>query len=162
MARAYVGLGANLANPPLQLRQAIARLRQRPGIRQVKESSFYRSAPLGPQPQDDYCNAVCEIETTLDPRDLLAALKQIEDGMGRQRPAVRWAPRLIDLDLLHYEGIAASEPELTLPHPEIGHRNFVLVPLAEIAPALHIPGLGLASRLAVDTGSDGLSLWSPA
>lgn len=162
MARAYVGLGANLANPPMQLRQAIALMRQHLGIRQVTESSFYRSAPLGPGAQDDYCNAVCEIETTLEPAELLAALKQIETDMGRERPSVRWAPRLIDLDLLHYEGTSASDGDLTLPHPEIANRNFVLVPLAEIAPSLHIPGLGLAGELAATADSDGLALWSPA
>jgi 2-amino-4-hydroxy-6-hydroxymethyldihydropteridine diphosphokinase len=159
MRRAYVGLGANLEDPPVQLRRALAALAAEPAVRIAAQSSFYRSAPLGPGAQPDYCNAVCAVDTSLDPDALLTRLHAIERAMGRVRPPVRWAPRLIDLDLLHYDGVQCATPRITLPHPELHRRNFVLAPLAEIAPGLELPGLGIAANLAAALGREGLSAW---
>ena len=159
MRRAYIGLGANLQDPPAQLRRALAALAAGPDVRLVAQSSFYRSAPLGPGEQPDYCNAVCAVETALSADALLTRLHAIERDMGRERPPVRWAPRLIDLDLLHYEGARLATPRITLPHPELRHRNFVAVPLAEIAPDLELPGIGLVADLARALGHAGLSSW---
>jgi 2-amino-4-hydroxy-6-hydroxymethyldihydropteridine diphosphokinase len=159
MRRAYIGLGANLEDPPAQLRRALAAIAAEPGARLVAQSAFYRSAPLGPGAQPDYCNAVCAVDTSLDPDALLTRLHAIERAMGRARPPVRWAPRLIDLDLLHYDGAQCATPRITLPHPELHRRNFVLVPLAEIAPDLELPGLGIAANLAAALGREGLSAW---
>jgi len=158
--RTYIGLGANLGYPPGQLHAALTHIAARPRVRLVTQSSFYRSAPLGPAGQPDYCNAVCSVDTDLTPDDLLTALHAIERDMGRQRPPVRWAPRLIDLDLLHVEGVSIRTERLMLPHPELSRRNFVLVPLAEIAPALVLPGLGRVQDLARDIGNAGLQRWT--
>ena len=158
--RAYIGLGANLIDPPAQLHDALVRIAAYPGIHLHARSSLYRSAPVGPGPQPDYCNAVCAVDTTLSPDELLTVLHDIERSMGRARPPVRWAPRLIDLDLLHCAGVQLSSRRLTLPHPEIARRNFVLVPLAEIEPDLEVPGLGRVSELARRAGREGLTLWS--
>jgi 2-amino-4-hydroxy-6-hydroxymethyldihydropteridine diphosphokinase len=157
--RAHVGLGANLGDPPAQLREALRLIGARPGIRVVAASRFYRSAPLGPAGQPDYCNAACALDTDLGPDRLLTHLHDVERQMGRERPPERWAPRLIDLDLLHYERVTMKTSRITLPHPEVHKRNFVLVPLADIAPGLELPGLGIVSELARMLGSDGLSLW---
>ena len=159
MTSAYVGLGANLGEPAAQLRTALEAIRQLPETRVVAVSRFYRSAPMGPPEQPDYCNAVCEVDSTLAPRALLEALIAIERAVGRIRGAERWGPRRLDLDLLHVEGVVMDEPGLHLPHPGIGQRNFVLVPLAELAPTLEIPGLGRVADRARDSGTDGLSLW---
>jgi len=158
--RAYVGLGANLQDPPAQLRRALAAIAAEPGVRLVAQSSFYRSAPLGPPGQPDYCNAVCAVDTSLGPDALLTRLHAIERSMGRQRPPVRWAPRLIDLDLLHYDGVRLATPRITLPHAELPRRNFVVVPLAEIAPDLELPGIGVVADLAAALGREGLAIWA--
>jgi 2-amino-4-hydroxy-6-hydroxymethyldihydropteridine diphosphokinase len=160
MRRAYIGLGANLQDPPAQLREALRLIGARPGIRVVATSRFYRSAPLGPAGQPDYCNAVCAVETDLNPDRLLTHLHAVERQMGRERPPERWAPRLIDLDLLHYERVRMKTSRITLPHPELHRRNFVLVPLLEVAPALELPGLGTVSEMARIAGHDGLAEWS--
>jgi 2-amino-4-hydroxy-6-hydroxymethyldihydropteridine diphosphokinase len=162
MARAYIGIGANLKDPAAQVRDAIARIAARPQVKLVAESPLYRSAPLGPGKQADYCNAVCAVETALTPDELLTSLHDVERSMGRERPPLRWAPRLIDLDLLHYDGIALKTARLTLPHPEMHKRNFVLAPLAQIAPELELPGLGRTGELAKKLGTEGLRLWSAA
>ena len=161
MRRAYIGLGANLKDPPAQVREALQLIGARPGIRVVAASQLYRSAPLpagGEQP--DYCNAVCAVDTDLNPDRLLAHLHEVERRMGRERPPQRWAPRLIDLDLLHYERVRMKTSRITLPHPELQRRNFVLVPLAEIAPDLELPGLGNVAELARIAGRDGLAKWN--
>jgi len=157
--RAYIGLGANLQDPPAQLRQALALIAQEAGVQLVAQSSFYRSAPLGPGAQPDYCNAACVVDTTLDPEALLTRLHAIERALGRERPPVRWAPRRIDLDLLHYDGVQCATPRLTLPHPELHRRNFVVVPLAELAPDLALPGAGIVANLATALGREGLEVW---
>lgn len=157
--RAYIGLGANLADPAAQVREALARIGAHPRLRLLAQSSLYRSAPLGPPGQPDYCNAVCLVETGLAPDALLTELHAIERQMGRQRPPQRWAPRLIDLDLLHCEGQVMATGRLTLPHPELARRNFVVAPLAEIAADLEVPGAGNVTNLAAILGRDGLELW---
>jgi 2-amino-4-hydroxy-6-hydroxymethyldihydropteridine diphosphokinase len=136
--RAYVGLGANLGDARAALQAALAALDGLPQTRLVSCSSFYRSAPVdssGP----DYLNAVAEISTRLAPHDVLVYLQAIELQHGRERP-YRNAPRTLDLDLLLYGDATLDTPTLTLPHPRLHERAFVLVPLAEIAPDAHIPG----------------------
>ncbi len=159
MRRAYIGLGANLKDPPAQVREALQLIGARPGIRVVATSQLYRSAPLpGTGEQPDYCNAVCAVETDLNPDRLLAHLHEVERRMGRERPPQRWAPRLIDLDLLHYERVRMKTSRITLPHPELQRRNFVVAPLAEIAPELAFDGVPV-TELAQRLGRDGLKLW---
>ena len=129
---AFVALGANLGDPAQALREALQRLSETPGVRLVRASSLYRTTPIdssGP----DYLNAVAEIATTLTAPGLLTALQAIEQGAGRERP-YRNAPRTLDLDLLLYGSARIHSPTLTVPHPRMGERAFVLVPLHEIAP----------------------------
>lgn len=159
MVRAYVGLGANLGDPPAQLRAALEWMARDPAIGLVARSSFYRSAPLGPAGQSDYCNAVCAVDTELAPETLLDRLHAIESGLGRDRSGPRWGPRALDLDLLLYGDCRIDTPRLHLPHPEMARRNFVLAPLAEIAPDVEVPGHGRAAELARRIGREGLALW---
>lgn len=129
---AFVALGANLGDAAHTVRAALVALSQVPGVQRVRSSSLYRTAPVdstGP----DYINAVAEVVTTLGAPSLLAALQAIENGAGRERP-YRNAPRTLDLDLLLYGSARIDSFALTLPHPRMGSRAFVLVPLAEIAP----------------------------
>ncbi|MFN3884117.1 MAG: 2-amino-4-hydroxy-6-hydroxymethyldihydropteridine diphosphokinase [Rhodocyclaceae bacterium] len=143
---AYVALGANLGNPIATVRAAIGALQELPQSRLVASSSLYRTAPVGLKHQPDFINAVAMIETTLPAYGLLAQLFAIEARFGRVR-SVRNAPRTLDLDLLLCGDQVIESPELTLPHPRMAERAFVLVPLAEIAPGLTIPGLGPLSAL---------------
>lgn len=131
---AYVALGANLGQPEQALDNAMNALHGAPGVRLAKASSLYRTAPVdstGP----DYLNAVVEIRTSLSAPGLLDLLQAIEQGAGRERP-YRNAPRTLDLDLLLYGTGRIDSPRLSVPHPRMRERAFVLVPLAEIAPAL--------------------------
>jgi len=145
---AYVGLGSNLDDPPDQLRRALAELGRLPHTRLVAHSGFFRNPPLGPVPQPPFVNAAAALVTQLTARALLAALKGIEDAHGRVRDAnTRWGPRALDLDLLMFGQSRCAEDGLTLPHPGIAERNFVLFPLQEIAPALTIPGHGRIGEL---------------
>jgi 2-amino-4-hydroxy-6-hydroxymethyldihydropteridine diphosphokinase len=144
-APAYVGLGANLGDPGETLREALAALAALPDSSVQACSSFYRTAPVdatGP----DFLNAVVRLETRLAPQALLAALQRIEQAHGRQRP-YRNAPRTLDLDLLLYGDACIATPTLTVPHPRLHERAFVLRPLAEIAPALNVPGHGSVAEL---------------
>lgn len=130
---AYVGLGANLGDPQATLRWALDALAHTPGVRLVQASSLYRSAPVdasGP----DFVNAVAKIATTLNAMALLHALQRIEDAAGRERP-YRNAPRTLDLDLLLYGDGRIDSPTLTVPHPRMQERAFVLLPMQEVAPA---------------------------
>jgi len=131
---AYVGLGANLGDPVAALRDALQALGRLPSTTLLRQSSFYRSAPIGAG-GPDFVNAVAEIATGLDPQALLAELQALEQGAGRERP-YRNAPRTLDLDLLLYGSASIESPTLTVPHPRMRERAFVLRPLAEIAPAL--------------------------
>jgi 2-amino-4-hydroxy-6-hydroxymethyldihydropteridine diphosphokinase len=158
LGKAYVALGANLGDPEAQLRAALRALAQTPGVCGLVVSSFYRSAPLGP-PQPDYCNAVCAFDTELAPEALLERLQAIEAAAGRTR-GVRWGPRTLDLDLLFVEGETRNTADLQLPHPRLHERAFVLVPLAELAPDLEIPGHGRVSDLAATSDRSTVRPWS--
>jgi 2-amino-4-hydroxy-6-hydroxymethyldihydropteridine diphosphokinase len=144
MARAFIGLGANLGDTQAQLHGAIQALGGFPQTRLVNASSLYRSAPVGYAQQPDFINAVAEVETALSPRDLLDALLQLEAESGRTRSFPN-APRTLDLDLLLYGSEVIVEERLSVPHPRMHERAFVLMPLVEIAPDVDIPGRGAAS-----------------
>jgi 2-amino-4-hydroxy-6-hydroxymethyldihydropteridine diphosphokinase len=139
---AYLGLGANLDDPIRHIRNARTELQRHPNLREVAFSSLYRSVPMGPSDQPDYINAVMAVETALTPLSLLRLLQAIESGHGRLRSDERWGPRTLDLDLLLYGTERLSSPELMVPHPGVPEREFVLIPLFEIAPDLVIPGQG--------------------
>ena len=158
---AYVGLGSNLDDPCGQIRWAIAKLKQRPDIRSLSCSAIYLSAPMGPQDQPDYLNAVCGLLTSLPAADLLGVLHEQEEQRGRQRDE-RWGPRTLDLDLLVYGRELSDCNNLRLPHPGVHERSFVLYPLAEIAPDLEIPGRGRVSKLAAACGRKGLKRYADA
>lgn len=158
--RVYLGLGANLGTPAVQVERALALIAVLPDTILVARSPLYRSDPVGPAGQPDYCNAACMIDTRLEPLALLDAVQAIEVDAGRIRDGIRWAARLLDIDLLHIEGLSLSTPRLRLPHPHLQERNWVLVPLADFAPTLEIPGLGIVSELAAAIGQAGLQLWS--
>ena len=146
---AYVGVGSNLNDPAQQVRRAFAALEQIPDTRLVSTSALYQNPPMGPADQPDYVNAVAAVSTTLTASALLSELLAIEQHAGRQRnDALPWGPRIIDLDLLVFGDRIIDDPELTIPHPGISERNFVLFPLLEVAPDLSIPGLGPVSGLA--------------
>ena len=144
---AYVALGSNLSDPRRQVESAFDALASLPGARLVARSSLWRSAPLGPQDQPEFVNAVAGLVTTQEPREFLASLQAIERRLGKTGPAVRWGPRVIDLDLVAFAGLEVDEPGLTLPHPGLHQRNFVLYPLSEIAAELWVPGLARVRRL---------------
>jgi 2-amino-4-hydroxy-6-hydroxymethyldihydropteridine diphosphokinase len=155
---AYVALGSNLDDPPRQIATAFERLAAVEGCRLVARSRLYRTAPLGPQDQPEFVNAAAGLLTVLEPRELLRALKRIEIELGRAQPVVRWGPRRIDLDLLLLDDVRMAQPELTIPHPGLTRRNFVLYPLRDIAPELLVPGEGRVDVLAARAGSKGLAL----
>jgi 2-amino-4-hydroxy-6-hydroxymethyldihydropteridine diphosphokinase len=144
---AYVGLGSNLEDPLGQIRRALDELDHIPGVRVTARSPLYRSPPLGPSDQPDYINSVAALDTGLAPLELLAALRGIETRHGRRRDGVRWGPRSLDLDILLYGDLVMSTPELTLPHPGLPERAFVLYPLFDVAPQLAVPGKGTVIEL---------------
>jgi 2-amino-4-hydroxy-6-hydroxymethyldihydropteridine diphosphokinase len=148
---AYVGLGSNLQGPVKQLEKTFEELNAIPVTRLMKQSSLYRSEPFGGVEQPDFVNAVAALLTQLSAQDLLRELQRIENERGRERGDVRWGPRILDLDLLVYSDQIIDELDLSVPHPGISERNFVLLPLGEIAPKLTIPGLGQISN--IDTSS---------
>lgn len=141
MNTAYIALGANIGDPKSTLLAAFAALANLPESRVARCSSLYLTAPVGLHNQPDFINAVAVIETTLAPESLLDALLDIEARFGRVR-GERNGPRVLDLDLLLYDNATLDLPRLTLPHPRLHLRAFVLVPLAEVAPELRIPGRG--------------------
>lgn len=145
--RAYIGLGSNLNDPAQQLRQALQALARLPDTQLLAQSRLYRTPPWGVLEQPAFVNAVAELDTGLAPRQLLDALLQIEQAAGRVRVGERWGPRVLDLDLLHMVGIQQHDAQLSLPHPRIAERAFVLLPLAELAPTLHLPGQGVVADL---------------
>ncbi len=146
---AYVGLGSNLDSPVRQLESAFELLAEIPRSRLVQRSALYRSVPFGGVEQPDFVNAVATMLTQLTAGELLLELQRIEQARGRERGAVRWGPRILDLDLLVYSNQEIDEDKLTVPHPGIGERNFVLLPLEEVAPELVIPGLGPLANISV-------------
>jgi len=147
MARAFIALGSNLQQPHLQVQRALTELAELPETTLVKRSSLYKSAPMGYDNQPDFINAVVEVDTILTPVKLLHALLKLENSHGRERPFPN-APRVLDCDLLLYDDISLNTAELTLPHPRMHERGFVLLPLAEIAPDLLIVNHGKIADLA--------------
>ncbi|HET6807418.1 MAG TPA: 2-amino-4-hydroxy-6-hydroxymethyldihydropteridine diphosphokinase [Frateuria sp.] len=142
MTRVFVALGGNLGDAQATLRQALDALGSLPRTRLVAHSRIYRTPPWGLREQPPFFNAAAELDTGLGPHELLDALLQIERAAGRVRDGERWGPRTLDLDLLHMDGAMLSDQRLTLPHPRIAQRAFVLLPLAELAPDLEVPGQG--------------------
>lgn len=146
---AYIGVGSNLQDPEHQVRAALVLLAELADSRLIAQSALYRNPPMGPADQPDYVNAVAGLLTQQAPDALLASLQALEQRLGRVRKAGdRWGPRIIDLDLLVYGGLQRSVPGLNLPHPGIFERNFVLLPLCDIAPALEVPGQGIVAAMA--------------
>jgi 2-amino-4-hydroxy-6-hydroxymethyldihydropteridine diphosphokinase len=145
---AYVALGSNLGDRRAHLDAALSALDALPGTRLDAVSAIYETAPVGPPGQQDYLNAVARLSTTLAPLALLDALLSIEQSRGRVR-AERWGPRTLDLDLLVHGDAVLSDPRLTLPHPRLHERAFVLTPLADLAPDLRVAGRTVAQHLAL-------------
>lgn len=143
----YIGIGSNLDRPVQQVRRARDALAELPNTRLLEISPLYSNPALGPGQQPDYVNAVAVIETRLEPHALLDALLLIEENQGRIRGPIRWQPRTIDLDLLVYGDRAIRDRRLTVPHPRMHERAFVLKPLFDLAPDLDVPGLGPVATL---------------
>ena len=146
MTLAYVALGSNLGDPRQQLLDAMAALANLPDTRLLQRSRLYRTPPWGMLEQPPFINAVVELDTALSPHALLDALLAIERRAGRVR-AERNGPRTLDLDLLHVDGVQLDDPQLTLPHPRMAERAFVLLPLHDIAPTLRLPGQATVAEL---------------
>jgi len=146
-ARAFVGIGSNLDGPRARVLAAMDALDLLPGCRVVLRSGLYLGAPVGVGEQPDFVNAVCAVDTTLDPHRLLAALRGLESAAGRIRDGRRGQARTLDLDLLLYGDTQIRTADLVVPHPRLHQRAFVLYPLAEIAPELCVPGHGPVVRL---------------
>lgn len=155
---AYIGVGSNMGDPATEVRLAIQALGRLDRTRLLAASRLYRTKPFGPVAQGDFINAVAGVLTQLNPHELLAALRALEVARGRRR-AERWGPRILDLDLLVYGGQRVDTPDLTVPHPGIAERGFVLAPLADVAPDLDVPGAGRVAallRALPDTGIAGV------
>jgi 2-amino-4-hydroxy-6-hydroxymethyldihydropteridine diphosphokinase len=157
---AYIGVGSNLDDPRAQVLKAVDKLREISGgtTRVIALSKLYGSKPFGPVAQGDFVNAVVGILTQLDSPALLKETRAIERTLGRPEKYQRWGPRIIDLDLLVFGRETRADPDLTLPHPGIVERNWVLYPLADIAPDLDIPGLGRVAALKGNIAPEGLWL----
>lgn len=147
MKLAYIGLGSNLADPRRQVECAFSTLAQMPQSRVLRRSSLYATPPWGRADQPEFVNAVAEVETALSAPDLLAALLAIERGAGRVRDGERWGPRVLDLDILVYGAESIDADGLQVPHPRLKDRAFALLPLAELAPQLDVPGVGRVEAL---------------
>ncbi len=152
----YIGLGSNQADPIGQVLKACEALGQVPRTRLARRSSLYRSAPLGPQDQPPYINAVAELDTELTPLELLDQLQRIELDQGRERKAERWGPRTLDLDMLLFGEQVIDSPRLQVPHYHMQARAFVLYPLAELAADLALPDGTRLSQLLDTCPADGL------
>lgn len=146
MTIAYIGLGSNLDQPLAQVRSAIDELCKTTELRLISVSPLYASSPMGPQDQPDYINAVAAVETSLSPHELLKKLHVLEQQHGRQRLR-HWGERTLDLDILLFGEQILDDADLTVPHPGLTERNFVIYPLADIAPDIEIPGQGPVSQL---------------
>jgi 2-amino-4-hydroxy-6-hydroxymethyldihydropteridine diphosphokinase len=153
---AYIGIGSNLGDSLARVHAAFDALANVTRTQLVARSPLYRTRPFGPVSQGDFINAVAGVLTQLSALELLAALRGIESAAGRVRTE-RWGPRILDLDLLVFGGQRIAEPELTVPHPGIAERGFVLRPLNDIAPTLEIPGLGRVQELLQRLPDDGIA-----
>ncbi|KLV06312.1 2-amino-4-hydroxy-6-hydroxymethyldihydropteridine diphosphokinase [Photobacterium ganghwense] len=160
MIRAYIAIGSNLADPISQARRAIDALQQHPDLTVVAVSSLYSSTPMGPQDQPDYINAVVAVDTELAPLALLDCTQAIEQEHGRVRKAERWGPRTLDLDIILYGDLIHQCERLTVPHYGMKVREFVLYPLAEIAPELILPDHTRLQSLLAQVDRNGLTVWS--
>jgi 2-amino-4-hydroxy-6-hydroxymethyldihydropteridine diphosphokinase len=150
---AFIGIGANLGDPAAQCRDAVRRVGTIPGVRVLRCSSLYRTAPLGPMEQGWFINAVAEVRTDLSPAKFFEALKAIERQMGRT-DGPRWGPRVIDLDILLYGQEVVDQEGLKIPHPEMHRRRFVLAPLCELASYEIHPAFGVSARGLLDRIDD--------
>lgn len=159
--QAFIALGSNLHEPVDQIERAIAALDVLAGCKVEARSPLYCNDPIGPQPQPEFVNAVVELRTALDPHELLKALKAVELSMGRAASGARWGPRVIDLDLLLYADREIRDQDLTIPHPEMSNRRFVLEPLFNIAPDLVVPGLGMLSEVLKRAPNHEMRILSP-
>ena len=155
MTRAYVGLGANLGDRERTLREAVDALGAGEGIEVVAVSTLRETEPVGVGQQPRFLNGAAALDTTLESRELLDRLLDVEQRFGRVRVPGEHGPRTLDLDLLLYGDARIDEPGLTVPHPRLHERRFVLEPLAELAPGLVIPGLGRVESLLAQAGSAG-------
>lgn len=160
MAVCYIGLGSNLMNPQQQIQRAVDRIRTHADLNEIALSSLYCSQPMGPQDQPEYMNAVMGIETTLAPTALLDVLQAIEQQAGRVRKGERWGARVLDLDILLYNQEIINTPRLTVPHYGMKVREFVLIPLAEIAPKLILPCKNNVATLASNIDKNALTIHS--
>jgi 2-amino-4-hydroxy-6-hydroxymethyldihydropteridine diphosphokinase len=152
----YVGIGSNLEHPVLQIQRACTALAGLPATSVVRVSPLYGSVPFGPVQQPNYVNAVAALLTQLDLQSFFKAMRTLEGELGRLPPRVRWGARIIDLDLLAYAQQSVQTNDLTVPHPGIVQRNWVLYPLRDVAPELTVPGCGRAAELADRIGGDGI------
>jgi 2-amino-4-hydroxy-6-hydroxymethyldihydropteridine diphosphokinase len=150
----WIGLGSNIGESRQALGRALARIEALPDTRVVAVSPCYRTAPWGVTDQPDFLNAVARLATRLEPLALLHRLQSIERHLGRRDDGPRWGPREIDLDILVYAGWVLSLPELTVPHPHLARRAFVLVPLNDLSPALEVPGQGRVEDLLASLDAD--------
>ena len=155
----YIALGSNLERPELQLQRAVDEIDSAPRMSVTACSKLYRSDPIGPEGQPDYCNAVIAITTELTPLKLLDALQSVENNHGRVRTR-RWGPRTLDLDILLYGNRIIECERLTVPHYQMHVRNFVLCPLQDIAPALVLPNGTTLTELVARNGNQGLQVLS--
>ena len=160
MTIAYIGLGSNLSNPAHQIQLAVDGLRKVPKTEILKLSSLYCSKPMGPQDQPDYMNAVAALDTSLSPIELLDGLQVIENLAGRVRKDDRWGARILDLDILLYGNKTIESERLTVPHYGMKEREFVLIPLHEIAPQLTLPSGESIELLASGIASNELKIHS--
>lgn len=147
MTEAFIALGSNLGDAHAQVLAAFDVLAQLPGTRLLARSPLYLTPPWGVLEQPPFINAVAHIDTSLPPHELLDALLAIERAAGRVRDGERWGPRTLDLDVLHLDGVVQSDERLSLPHPRIHERAFVLLPLHDLAPGLQLPGQGRVADL---------------
>ena len=161
MNRAFIAIGSNMGNPNAQVLQAFAELGSMPHSTLLVCSSLYWSAPVGLEDQPYFINAVAEIETTLNPYALLSKMQQIEAVHGRTRSIMN-GPRTLDLDLLFYDDLVLADEKLTLPHPQMHKRAFILLPLIEISPNCSIPGYGLARRCLANCNDQQVDLFQAA
>ena len=158
---AYIGVGSNLNDPEMQVKAALSALGTLANTCAITRSPLYRSKPFGSVPQPDFVNAVAALLTQLSLREFFAALRHLEAQLGREPPRQRWGARSIDLDLLVFGAQRCAEPDLTVPHPGIVERNFVLYPLADVAPDLEIPALGRVSQLRAQVSAAGIERLTP-